>query len=232
MSLILCQGCNLFLPFSFFFLFFFWSLTQENLTSNIVALLLVLEYVMEYESSNRTLKTEKEHDKYRRGNVAGQTPSSNCTSVHENNEKNPKSSNSSNFFQHLKKWIISINFIHDIDHTVTNFNKTSWNSVPDPKVFFCLDNLWYLFLLQVKEYHEDYPWKTKNLGGFQQKISFRQLRHMTIIFEKKESAWLAHTVLDSIFRIKTFKWKKSTRGDFMRYFWMQSIYLQSLIWEM
>ena len=82
MSLILCQGCNLFLPFSFFFLFFFWSLTQENLTSNIVALLLVLEYVMEYESSNRTLKTEKEHDKYRRGNAAGQTPSSNCTSIH------------------------------------------------------------------------------------------------------------------------------------------------------
>ena len=76
------------------------------------------------------------------------------------------------------------------------------------------------------------PEKQKNLGGFQQKISFRQLTHMTIIFEKKENAWLAHTVWDSIFRIKTFKRKKSTRGDFMRYFWMQSIYLQSLIWEM
>ena len=63
-------------------------------------------------------------------------------------KKPQKNNNSSNFFQHLKKWILCINFIHDIDHSGTNYNKTSWNSVPDSKVFFCSNNLWYLFLLQ------------------------------------------------------------------------------------
>ena len=100
-------------------------------------------------------------------------------------KKPQKNNNSSNFFQHLRKWILCKNFIHDIDHSVTNYNKTSWNSVPVSKVFSCLDNLWYLSSLQVKKYHHNWPWKTTKLGGFQQKISFRQLRHMTITFEKK-----------------------------------------------
>ena len=107
----------------------------------------------------------------------------------------------------------SIFFIHDIDHSVTNYNKTSWNSVPDSNVFFCSDNLSYLFLLQVKQYHQDWLCKTTKLRGFQQKISNRQLRHMTIIFETKENAWPAHTILDSIFCMKTFQCKKSARGD-------------------
>ena len=177
-------------------------------------------------SSNSTLKTEKEHDKYRRRNFAGQTTSINCTSFMKIMEKPPKN-NSSKFFQHLKNWILCINFIHDIDQSVTNYNKTSWNSVPDSKVFFRSDNLWYLFLLQVKEYYEDWPCKTTELGGFKQNIPSRQLRHMTIIFEKKENAWLAHPILDSFLRTKTFKCKKYARGDFMRYCWIQSIYLQS-----
>ena len=158
-------------------------------------------------------------------------------------KKTPKNNNSSNFFQHLKKWILCINFIHDIDHSITNYNKTSSNSVPEFVYELsgsgfessCSHNLWYLFLLQVKEYHEDWPCKTTKFGAFRKKISFRQLRHMTIIFEKKENAWLAHTILDSNLRMKTFKCKKSARADFMGHFWMQSIYLQfgrcRIFWE-
>ena len=166
------------------------------------------------------LKTEKEHYKYRRINSSGETPSSNSTRFHEANEKNNNNNSSSNFFQHLKKWIFCINFIHDIDHSLTNYNKASWNGGPNSNVFFCSDNLWYSFLLQVKEYHQDWPCKTTKLGGFQHKISYRQLRHMTIIFEKRENAWTAYTILDSILCMKTFHCKKSARGDFMRHFWM------------
>ena len=90
-------------------------------------------------------------------------------------------------FPAFKKWIFSINFIHDIDHSVTNYNKTSWNSIPDSNMFFCSDNLWYLFLLQVKECHQDWSCKTTKLGGFQHKISYWQLRHMTFFRRKRKT---------------------------------------------
>ena len=89
----------------------------------------------------------------------------------------PKNNNSSNFFQHLKKRILCINFIHDIHHSITNYNKTSSNSVPEFVYelsgsgfeLSCSHNLWYLFLLQVKEYHEDWPCKTTKFGAFRKK---------------------------------------------------------------
>ena len=62
------------------------------------------------------------------------------------------------------------------------------------------------------------PAKQQNSEHSGKKIFFRQLRHMTIIFEKKENAWLAHTILDLILRMKTFTCKKSARADFMEYF--------------
>ena len=64
-------------------------------------------------------------------------------------------------FSASQKMISLHNFIHDIDRSVTNYNKTFWNSVPDCNVFFCSDNLWYSFLLH------NWPCKTTKLGGFQ-----------------------------------------------------------------
>ena len=60
------------------------------------------------QSSNSTLKTEKEHDRYRRRNFAGQILSSNYTSVHKNNEKTPKKQQQQQLFSASQK----INSLH------------------------------------------------------------------------------------------------------------------------